>query len=319
MTLSIIIPTHDDTRELIQTVASIRRTASHHPEIIIVDDWSATPVHHYAKSLDGCKIIANRFRLGVGASRHIGAVHASGDVLLFIDSHMRFLPGWFEDAMRRVDGRPRTLHCATCLGLDDHHMDPEHPIAEYHGATLNVCGPDPQRPSQHQVMEVVWALNDGRTEIREDDCELAACMGAAYFMPRKWYLELSPLKHLRGWGGDEQALSLSAWLSGGDVRLMKHVRIGHRFGSGRVGMWQQFGVDPKWVVVNKILVIRTMLPLDDGGALEKVLETRPSPPDAFRIVSDMVHVIETDRAEFMARAKRDFRWYCNKFNLPNWH
>jgi len=170
------------------------------------------------------------------------------------------------------------------------------------------------------VLEVVWHLKNGRTEPKVDDCELPAIMGACYFMPRLWYLELAPLKNLRAWGCDELSLSLSAWLSGGDVRFMRNVRIGHKFNSGKVPMWQQFGIDPHWPVWNKLFGIKTLLfPDTVSEKYERLLWAHTTADIQNRLMillRNHLHTIETTRAENRKRFKRDMAWFCGKFGLP---
>jgi glycosyltransferase involved in cell wall biosynthesis len=305
MSLSIVISCANDhfgkEAALLNTIKSIRETAGNAPEIVITDDCSATPVPDYPAA----KVIHNRQPLGVGPSRHVGALHATGDILLICDSHMRFTPGWYEAAMHRVDARPHTLHCATCLALDAEHMDPAHPMTEYHGATLNIHGPDRANPSLTQTMEVVWNTRDVA-----DDAEIAAVMGACYFIPSKWFLELEPLRFLRGWGADELMLSLKAWLSGGDIRLMKNVRIGHKFrlpGEKAPAFW------PEHVLAwNKLFAVRTLLPQDLAERMEKLLRV---PTDTLRLANENAGVIATEQARNRAMFRRDFVWYCRTFGL----
>jgi glycosyltransferase involved in cell wall biosynthesis len=312
MTLSIIIACANDNfgkdAELYHTIASIRETTDCRPEIVVVDDGSATPVARIADPQ--VKVVANSRPLGVGPSRHIGALHATGDVLLIVDSHMRFLPGWYEALMHRVEGRPKTLHCATCLAINSGNMDVNHPDAEYHGGALNIYGPDKADARKTQVMEVIWNFAEA-----EDDGELAAVMGACYVMPRKWFLELAALAHLRCWGCDELMLSLAAWLSGGDIRLMKNVRIAHKF--RLAGERSPAEVAPHWPLFNKLLAIRTMLPLDVGARLEKLVLQHGGPggTKAVSLLEDMAQVVATDRARNIKAWRRDFHWYTAKFNL----
>ena len=307
MKLSIVVSVCNDHwgkgAELWNTVRSIRETAGSAPEIIVVDDCSATAV---GQATSWVTVIHNRHRLGVGPSRHIGACYATGDILLITDSHMRYTPGWYEQVVRRVQDRPHTLHCATCLGLDSNNMDVNHPNAEYHGATLNVHGPDRANRSQMQTMEVVWNTA-GNTE---DDCELPAVMGACYFIPRKWFLELEPLRFLRGWGGDELMLSLKAWLSGGDVRLMKNVRIGHKFrleNERPVALW------PESVLAwNKLFAARTLLPSPLAERVEGFLKVPQATLDFAR---ESAGLIATEQARNRRLFRRDFYWFCEKFRI----
>lgn len=131
MSLSIIIASLNDQEETLATIQSIRATAGDEPEIILVDDCSGTSMARdwrFRNHLN-LKLVSNSLRCGCGPSRHIGALHATGDWLLITDSHMRFTDGWLDNWVTASRSIPldkvfSTVLCATCLGLDKNHMDP---------------------------------------------------------------------------------------------------------------------------------------------------------------------------------------------------
>jgi len=83
--LSIIITCCNEPEAFLnRTIDSIRKTAGHRPEIIIIDDASTVPV----KSKE--RVIRNDTRIGVGRSRHKGATFASNPYVSFTDGHMIF-------------------------------------------------------------------------------------------------------------------------------------------------------------------------------------------------------------------------------------
>jgi hypothetical protein len=56
-----------------------------------------------------------------------------------------------------------------------------------------------------------------------------AVVGACYVFPRSWYYEVGqPLAALPGWGCDEEALSISAWLAGRRIECLPTV-CAHRY------------------------------------------------------------------------------------------
>ena len=316
--LSIIITSHNDPEQTALTMASIRETAPSHVEVVIVDDCSATPLHHYIKPNEQTKLIRNHHRCGCGPSRHIGALNAGGEWLLICDSHMRFTPGWFE-AWNRYPVGPdseRMVFCATCLGLDSEHMDVNNPVGEYHGATLSLYGPDRNDPKgPMQVFEAVWWLESSDPD---DGRELAAIMGACYFVSRDWFLFLSPTRYLRTWGCDEQMISLKSWLAGGSVRLAKSVKIGHKFlikGKEK----QCWGAPHGDFVWNKLFAMNTLLPPDLAVKLSNLLLSGSATGDneaAKRLYRDNYHIVATERAMNKTLFTRDFDWYCAKFGIP---
>jgi glycosyltransferase involved in cell wall biosynthesis len=310
--LSIVIICLDDP-DLPNTIKSIRNTAGNSPEVIVVNDHGFTGL--YLSDVGNVKVINNSHRLGVGPSRHIGLLHAKGDYVLLLDSHMRFQPGWYEKVMARLEGRPKTLTCFTCLALDSQHMDVISPRSKYYGATFNVFGPDRGDGSKMQVMEAVW----NRGEV-EDDYELPCVMGAAYAAPREWFLKISGLRFLRGLREDETVLSLRSWMFGGDVRIMTSVGIGHIF--LLEGQKQPFTIPPGYTLHNKLLVLYTLLPDDLRGFLIEKLQLTQGGGElstAKRMIEQNWHIIEVERAAVQTQSVRDFRWVAEKFQIqiPN--
>lgn len=311
MNLSIIIASINDD-ELNATVRSIRDTAGDRPEVIIVDDQSSTPI----VCQDANRVIHNRWQCGCAPSRHIGAMSASGQYLLFIDGHSRFVPGWYEKAMTRLDARPTTVHCATCIGLDFKNMDmtlPECP--KYHGASFNFYGPDRNAAGKMQVFEPIWS-----TPEPEDDAELAGVMGACYFMPRAWYLKIDPLRHLRYWGADETMIGLKTWFAGGDVRLMKNVAIGHKFWSptAKPKIRKFFEVPAGYVLWNKLFAIHTLMPPKLAETLEYHLKNHEdghAVSEAMKLLKTDWSIVATEQANNHRLFTRNVEWLANKFGL----
>lgn len=333
--LSIIVSSHNDAPQTVLTLASIRETSPPDVEVIVVDDCSATPLCHYIKPDEHTKLVTNRHRCGCGASRHIGALHATADWLLICDSHMRFAPGWFEEAMKcvapfedygsapfeimaaseMVQQRMKTVFCATCLGLDSKHMDLNEPGPEYHGATFNLFGPDRNHPKNPpQVFECVWLP---REPDYKDGDELPAIMGASYFISRNWFFELSALRFLSMWGGDEQALSLASWMAGGSVIMARSVRIGHKFLiEGREV--QAYGTPPGVVVFNKLFLINAMLPTPMADRLTGLLLTNIDPREADaakKLYRDQYFLVAQERTRYRKLFTRTFEWYCDRFQI----
>lgn len=312
--LTIIIPSFNES-DIGNTVRSIWDSTTHRSdfEIIVVDDASATPV-----VAPDSRVIRNSNRIGCGPSRYVGALHATGEWLLFIDAHMRFPTGWY-DRLGECD--PTTLYCGACVPLPPN-MNLNEAAGEYtSGATWNFCGPHrsgPQKgdPKHLQVLECVW--NDQPVE---NLAEIPAVMGACYFINRDWFLELDCLRHFRLWGGDEQELSLKAWLAGGSIRLLKHVRLGHKFRTGGVGpsfkmAWHD--------LYNKLFVIHTCFPADLARILQAKLggqrgvEKYGSASQfaiALKHLREDWHLVETARTRNLSLFTRDVRWLAQKFDL----
>ncbi|KFQ21668.1 Polypeptide N-acetylgalactosaminyltransferase 15, partial [Merops nubicus] len=109
-TASVIICFHDEAwSTLLRTVHSIMDTApkAFLKDIILVDDLSQqgplkSALSEYISKLDGVKLIRSNKRLGVIQGRMLGAARATGDVLVFMDSHCECQKGWLEPLLARL-------------------------------------------------------------------------------------------------------------------------------------------------------------------------------------------------------------------------
>ncbi len=90
--LSVIVPAHNNPRELIQCLAALRAQGSEGVDLVVVDDASTddTPVVAAAAGASVLQMVRNG---GPGAARNLGAQQARGDVLLFVDADVVIAAG----------------------------------------------------------------------------------------------------------------------------------------------------------------------------------------------------------------------------------
>lgn len=331
MKLSVITNDLNDHEETKATIRSLLETAAGKEiELIVIDDGSMQPLFLEEKDFDDFAspnqtlvLYRPKQRLGCGGSRHIGAQIATGDYLLFIDCHMRFIQGWYEAAEARLTlpGREKTMHCACCLGLDAQQMDPTKSKSLYTGATYNFYGRDPNIPLIEgktpvmQVFEGIWKDHVEKDKPGQKiplvDVEIPCVMGACYFIPRQFFFHIGGLSALKEWGSDEPYLSVKTWFADGAVRLLETVQIGHKFKDK-----QPYSVRFSAVYYNKIRAIMTCFSEAEAIFLTSKIERNSHVAEAFMAVAADRPVI---RAEKEANAKvftRDLRWLCDKFSIP---
>lgn len=107
-------------------------------EIIIVDDgseavWLQKTLEDYLTMLPKVKLVRMEKRLGLMATRVMGAMVATGETVSFLDSHIEVNKGWLEPLMARI-------------GEDRHHVvmpiidsiDPD--SFAYHAGGLDILG-----------------------------------------------------------------------------------------------------------------------------------------------------------------------------------
>lgn len=131
---SIIIVTHNGIDYLEACLASLRRAVGPRDELIAVDnssvDGSADLVRHHWPS---ATVIRNQTNLGFAAACNIGAEHAQGCYLVFLNQDTEVLPGWLDklltafesdDAAAITTSRQQYLACREllhCAGADLHY------------------------------------------------------------------------------------------------------------------------------------------------------------------------------------------------------
>ncbi|SMG16544.1 glycosyltransferase family 2 protein [Dethiosulfovibrio salsuginis] len=89
--ISIIIPTHNSERFLLNTIKSLQMQTDQNFEIVFVDDNSNDSTLHLIKEFklknkEKVQILASPQNIGPGGARNLGIKSAKGEFILFLDS-----------------------------------------------------------------------------------------------------------------------------------------------------------------------------------------------------------------------------------------
>lgn len=98
---SIIIPTYNRRLLLQQTLNSVWQQAFTDFEVIVIDDGSTDGTVNFLQSLAGRVKTLTQANRGPGAARNLGAHHATGEYLAFLDSDDLWFP-WSLELYRNV-------------------------------------------------------------------------------------------------------------------------------------------------------------------------------------------------------------------------
>lgn len=212
--VSFIITSRNEPPDLLNaTIANLLATVGAHSfELIVVDDASVVPV----ASLHPCvQLWRNPVGLGVSPSRHKGAGYATGDVLVWLDAHMRFAPGWLEEMLAHAGSG--SLLCS--------------PFWDYDLKTCYCWGADftwsgkRDYPNQRYPG---FGLRHRVAPPEEPIVDVPAVIGACYMMNREAYGKLGGFSPLfKSWGTDEQDISARAWIKGLGVKCVTGACVGH--------------------------------------------------------------------------------------------
>ncbi|KAM5255386.1 polypeptide N-acetylgalactosaminyltransferase 11 isoform 2-T2 [Ctenodactylus gundi] len=214
---------------LLRTVHSVldRTPAYLLHEIILVDDDSDFDdlkgeldeyVHKYLPRK--VKIIRNTKREGLIRGRMIGAAHATGEVLVFLDSHCEVNVMWLQPLLAAIRGDP---HMVVCPVIDIISAD-----------TLAYSASPVVRGGFNWGLHFKWDLvplseldgADGATApIRSP-----TMAGGLFAMNRQYFNDLGQYDSgMDIWGGENLEISFRIWMCGGSLFIIPCSRVGHIF------------------------------------------------------------------------------------------
>ncbi|KAM4874643.1 inactive polypeptide N-acetylgalactosaminyltransferase-like protein 5 [Thomomys bottae] len=227
LTASVVICFHNEEfNALLRTVSSVLYLTPPYflREIILVDDRSEyddlqDKLEHRLKVFKrNIKIIRNKNREGLIRSRLIGADHASGDVLVFLDSHCEVNRVWLEPLMAAIAENHKVVVCPVLDVIDF--------------LTLQYKASPIQRGAFDWNLQFKWDTvfsyemegPDGAIKpIRSP-----AMSGGIFAIYRPYFYEIGQYdKDMNLWGGENVEISLRIWMCGGQLLVIPCSRVGH--------------------------------------------------------------------------------------------
>ncbi|TRY85071.1 hypothetical protein DNTS_020859 [Danionella cerebrum] len=209
---------------LLRTVHSVLDRTPHHllHEIILVDDHSELGKFlgcsawfddlkedldtYIRQHLQKVKLVRNEKREGLIRGRMIGASHATGEVLVFLDSHCEVNEAWLLPLLTPIKENRKTVVC---------------PVIDIISADTLVYSPSPIVRGGFN-----WGLH-----FKWDPVPVSPTMaGGLFAMDRNYFYELG--QYDRGmdiWGGENLEISFRIWMCGGQLLIVPCSRVGHIF------------------------------------------------------------------------------------------
>ncbi|XP_075443002.1 polypeptide N-acetylgalactosaminyltransferase 15 isoform X2 [Ascaphus truei] len=226
-TVSVIISFHNEAwSTLLRTVHSVLDTSPRKclKEIILVDDLShqghlKSALSEYVSRLGGVKLIRSNKRLGVIGGRMLGAARATGEVLVFMDSHCECHPGWLEPLLNRIiTNRNRIV--SPVLDVIDWKTFDYYPSADL----------------QQGVFD--WNLNFHWINLAKHEEKVRqspiipfrspVIPGCVLAVDRHYFQNIGAFDTgMNFWGVENIELSIRVWLCGGSVEIIPCSRVGH--------------------------------------------------------------------------------------------
>ncbi|XP_030624152.1 polypeptide N-acetylgalactosaminyltransferase 11 [Chanos chanos] len=214
---------------LLRTVHSVldRTPAYLLHEIILVDDNSdLTDLKedldtYLQNNLRGkVKLVRNEKREGLIRGRMIGASHATGEVLVFLDSHCEVNEEWLQPLLTPIKKNRRTVVC---------------PVIDIISADTLVYSPSPiVRGGFNWGLHFKWDPVP-MSELNSPDGAVApirspTMAGGLFAMDRSYFNELGQYDSgMDIWGGENLEISFRIWMCGGQLLIIPCSRVGHIF------------------------------------------------------------------------------------------
>ncbi|KAM4718492.1 polypeptide N-acetylgalactosaminyltransferase 11 [Anableps anableps] len=214
---------------LLRTVHSVldRTPAYLLHEIILVDDHSELEelkdgLDRYVRNeLQGkVRLFRNQQREGLIRGRMIGASHATGEVLVFLDSHCEVNQAWLPPLLAPIQRDRRTVVC---------------PVIDIISADTLAYSPSPiVRGGFNWGLHFKWdpvpPSELSGPEGASGPIRSPTMAGGLYAMDRKYFDELGQYDAgMDIWGGENLEISFRIWMCGGQLLIIPCSRVGHIF------------------------------------------------------------------------------------------
>lgn len=214
---------------LLRTVHSVldRTPAYLLHEVILVDDHSELEelkdgLDQYVRNeLQGkVKLVRNPRREGLIRGRMIGASHATGEVLVFLDSHCEVNQAWLQPLLAPIQRDRHTVVCPVIdiISADTLSYSPSPIVRGGFNWGLHFKW-DPVPPSELSGPEGTSGPIRSPT-----------MAGGLFAMNRKYFNELGQYDAgMDIWGGENLEISFRIWMCGGQLLIIPCSRVGHIF------------------------------------------------------------------------------------------
>ncbi|PNF43408.1 Polypeptide N-acetylgalactosaminyltransferase 35A [Cryptotermes secundus] len=220
---------NEDYNTLLRTVHSILNRTPHTflHEILLVDDNSdigglhASVQAYIAANLTSkVTLIATTRREGLIRARMFGARKATGQVLVFLDSHIEVNRDWLQPLLARIV----VSHSAVAV-----------PIIDIINAdTFDYSASPLVRGGFNWGLHFKWEnLPTGTLAIEEDfvkPIRTPTMAGGLFAIDKSYFEEIGEYDSgMNIWGGENLELSFRVWMCGGKLELVPCSRVGHVF------------------------------------------------------------------------------------------
>ncbi|CAE7030114.1 GALNT14 [Symbiodinium natans] len=281
-TISIVMAAHNEHEYLKRTLDSIIDSTPLEvlTEIILVDDGSSPPLASLVSSYSLVKLLRHESRRGLIKSKTEGGNSATGDVIMFLDAHVRPVPGWHAPLLRHIGQNYKRV------------VVPLIPI-------LNADTWEVNNNAIGVKMMFDWTLFFNWFE---DGNDIVPCMsGGLFAIAKRWWHESGEYDYgMNMWGAENIEQSIRIWLCGGEIFVARDSRVAHVFRRSF-----PYAVNNTEVYINKVRTVETWF--DDYKRFFYAAD-----PAAERFVDAMGDISDRQALKKQLNCK-PFSWYVTKF------
>jgi glycosyltransferase involved in cell wall biosynthesis len=205
---SVVIATRNEGEMLHRTVASVLDDTAYAPiEVVVVDDGS-TDGSTAGLDGDGSVRVVRGHELGAPGARNLGAAHARGEYLVFLDAHCRVSPAWLDVMLAALEPPDVAVVGPTFTRLD---------APEPRGCGMTWVSPQ---------LETAWILPPGHGQPSEVPFAPGGCQA---YRARTFGLVGRFDDGMTRWGFEDVEICLRAWLLGYRVLGASRAVVAHHF------------------------------------------------------------------------------------------
>ena len=316
MRASLIIAAHNESDRLWRTVAScVETSAGLDCEIVVADDasWDDS-VEETLRRFPQVRVVRHDERKGASPTKDLGARHARGEVLVFLDGHTKPEPGAIQrliEDVERLNGDALVTPAVTGLCVTRWKTLLQQ---TGHGYSLEL-----------ERLDCAWLpLNVLRQHPHRGRLfyESPALIGCAFAVHRELYDDLRGFDpHMLCWGVEDLDFGLKCWLMGHPILHDPQAVIGHRFQQ----RFDNFEVPVEQLIVNQLRMARKNFTeavwsdwlarcrARNSGALADHPEGLWA--RVWELFGQLRPSAEQERAHLLARRVHDEFWYAERFGL----
>lgn len=200
-------------------------------EVVLVDDASNNtdittllPLYIQTRLPPKVGLVRTPSQLGLIQARLAGARAATGDFIVFLDSHCEATKGWLEPMAQRMKEDPTVVQIPRIDMIDSSSLS-------YYGSGGGSVSVGGFTWSGHFTWESLPAAA-AASRRPTDPAKTATMAGGLFAIDRQFFWKVGGYDEgMTGWGGENLELSFRVWRCGGSMEIHPCSHVGHIFRS----------------------------------------------------------------------------------------